>query len=376
MVRGKLKLGQKLLVLFLALAVLSTGIASVVMLNTVAADEKEDLRQPLNLPDGSRVVPEPPSVLAATWDAGDPGDDEQYMLELVNWARLNPTDAAFEYGIDLNEGLPAQTISPDPKQPLAMNAKLLDAAWFHIHDMFTNQFFAHTGSAGDSPWDRITDAGYNYSLAGENIAWKGSTGTLDGTQTVFDLERNLFVDEGITGRGHRRNILNPNFREIGIGIGSGTFQGYNAYVVTQDFGSDQDNRPFVLGVVYQDQDGDDFYTPGEGIGGVNISSGGGSLQTTTSASGGYAIKVATPGTYTLTAFGSGINLSKGFTINDKNVKVDFIKGEDGVWDPWAYDENPKDGIIQKMEAIHAIQDYFSGKISKMQAIQVVMLYFG
>ncbi|MBN2186059.1 MAG: hypothetical protein JW732_01245 [Dehalococcoidia bacterium] len=45
------------------------------------------------------------------------------------------------------------------------------------------------------------------------------------------------------------------------------------------------------------------------------------------------------------------------------------------WDPWVYDEN-EDGIIQKMEAIHAIQDYFSGKISKMQAIQVVMLYFG
>ena len=48
----------------------------------------------------------------------------------------------------------------------------------------------------------------------------------------------------------------------------------------------------------------------------------------------------------------------------------------GEWDPWAYDTNPHDGIIQKMEAIHAIQDYFSQKISKMQAIEVVMLYFG
>jgi len=46
-----------------------------------------------------------------------------------------------------------------------------------------------------------------------------------------------------------------------------------------------------------------------------------------------------------------------------------------AWDPWDYDEN-QDSIIQKMEAIHAIQDYFSGKISKMQTIQVIMLYFG
>jgi hypothetical protein len=45
------------------------------------------------------------------------------------------------------------------------------------------------------------------------------------------------------------------------------------------------------------------------------------------------------------------------------------------WDPWAYDEN-KDGEIQKMEAIRAIQDYFDGEISKAQAIEVVMLYFG
>mgnify|MGYP001098974547 CR=1 FL=1 len=45
------------------------------------------------------------------------------------------------------------------------------------------------------------------------------------------------------------------------------------------------------------------------------------------------------------------------------------------WDPWAYDED-NDGEIQKIEAIHAVQDYFDWKITKMQAIKVVMLYFG
>ena len=366
MVRRKFKLGQNLLLFVLALAVLSTGMASVVMLNTVAADEKQDLRQPLNLP-------ESPPLLVPAFYASYPTGAEQFMLELINESRLNPTEAASYYGIDLNEGPPSETISPDPKQPLAMNSKLLDAARFHTQDMFDNQFFAHAGSAGDSPWDRITDASYNYSWAGENIAWRGSTGPLDGTQTVFNLEEDLFVDEGITGRGHRLNILNPNFREAGIGIGSGTYGIYNAYMVTQDFGSDQDNLPFVLGVVYQDQNGDDFYTPGEGIGGVNISYQHG--QTTTCASGGYAIKVPTPGTYTLTAFGSGINLSKGFAISDQNVKVDFIKGEDGVWDPWDYDEDSS-STIEKSEAIQAVMDYFDSKVTKAQAIEVIMLYFG
>ena len=47
----------------------------------------------------------------------------------------------------------------------------------------------------------------------------------------------------------------------------------------------------------------------------------------------------------------------------------------GEWDPWEYDTD-SDGIVQKVEAIHAIQDYFSQKISKAQAIEVIMLYFG
>ena len=47
----------------------------------------------------------------------------------------------------------------------------------------------------------------------------------------------------------------------------------------------------------------------------------------------------------------------------------------GQWDPWQYDES-QDGIIQKMEAIHAIQDYFSQNITKARAIEVIMLYFG
>jgi len=46
----------------------------------------------------------------------------------------------------------------------------------------------------------------------------------------------------------------------------------------------------------------------------------------------------------------------------------------GEWDPWVYDEN-KDDIIQKIEAIHAIQEYFDGRITKALAIEVVQLYF-
>ena len=62
--------------------------------------------------------------------------------------------------------------------------------------------------------------------------------------------------------------------------------------------------------------------------------------------------------------------------NEVSDNVDFVPWLDSPpWDPWAYDEN-SDGDIQKTEAIHAVMDYFSLKITKAQAIEVIMLYFG
>src|SRR4051812_35771389 len=70
-----------------------------------------------------------------------PTDYEQYMLELLNRARANPAVEAARYGIDLNEGLSAGTISTVAKQPLAMNAYVVDAARGHSQWMIDNDVF-------------------------------------------------------------------------------------------------------------------------------------------------------------------------------------------------------------------------------------------
>jgi len=59
-------------------------------------------------------------------------------------------------------------------------------------------------------------------------------------------------------------------------------------------------------------------------------------------------------------------------LEARGVKVLYTPSE---WDPWVYDEN-KDGIIQRIEAIHAVQHYFAGEITKAQAIEIVSLYPG
>src|SRR5437762_2409230 len=63
-------------------------------------------------------------LLAASY----PTNAEQYLIELVNRARANPTAEAALFGISLNEGLTAGTISATAKQPLAINPYLVTGA--------------------------------------------------------------------------------------------------------------------------------------------------------------------------------------------------------------------------------------------------------
>ena len=55
-----------------------------------------------------------------------PTDQEQLFLELINRARLDPAGEAVRYGIDLNKGLAAGTITTDQKQALTFNEYLAD----------------------------------------------------------------------------------------------------------------------------------------------------------------------------------------------------------------------------------------------------------
>ena len=91
--------------------------------------------------------------------------------------------------------------------------------------MSVNNYFSHTSQNGDSPWDRMAAAGYDYNtFKGENIAKGYST-----AQSVFDGWRN--------SEGHNENMLSSNFNAIGIGYVS------NGHYWTTDFGGIVDAPP-------------------------------------------------------------------------------------------------------------------------------------
>lgn len=255
---------------------------------------------------------------------------EQYMLELINRARLDPAAEAKRAGIDLNAGLSPGTISTASKQPLAGNDALANAAAAHSQWMLDTDTFSHTGSGGSSPGARMSAAGYGFSGSwswGENIAWAGTTGTLNVLSMVNSEHSGLFKSAG-----HRTNMLNDNFREIGLGIETGNFSGYNAVMTTQDYAK-SGSLAFLTGVAYNDTDGNQFYSIGEGRGGVQFAAkllNGATTTATTASAGGYEMKLAA-GTYDVTLSGGGLTSALGMQldIGTRNIKLDLV-GTDSV----------------------------------------------
>lgn len=117
-------------------------------------------------------------------------------------------------------------------KPLCVNPILERAARAHSREMLQKQYFSHDSYDGQSFYDRLisfeyTPNGYRYWAVGENIAWgSGSYG-----RPAHIMNAWMHSPE------HRANILNGDYREVGIGVSRGTFAGYRgASIYTVDFG--------------------------------------------------------------------------------------------------------------------------------------------
>ncbi|MEU8774184.1 CAP domain-containing protein [Streptomyces sp. NPDC048606] len=137
-------------------------------------------------PAGEAPAPEAPAseAPAAEAPAADAPASEAAarILELVNQER-----AAV--------GCPALTV----------NAKLTKAAQDHSADMAANGNMSHTGSDGSDPGQRITRAGYTWRTYGENVAYGYSS-------------PEQVMQGWMNSPGHKRNILDCSYKEIGIGL--------------------------------------------------------------------------------------------------------------------------------------------------------------
>lgn len=108
---------------------------------------------------------------------------------------------------------------------LSENAILDKAALAKAHDILVNQYFAHTSPAGVGVTQLAKSVGYTYVLIGENLA-RGDF-----------ADGKALVDAWMASPEHRANILKPGYREIGIAVIKGVYQGTKEWVGVQEFGT-------------------------------------------------------------------------------------------------------------------------------------------
>lgn len=107
---------------------------------------------------------------------------------------------------------------------LKANSLLSRSAQLKAEDMLAKGYFSHNSPDGRTPWEFIESTGYGYIHAGENLA-------------VNFTEAEEVESAWMNSPGHKANILNKAFEEIGIGIAQGAYQGKNAIFVVQMFGT-------------------------------------------------------------------------------------------------------------------------------------------
>jgi len=107
---------------------------------------------------------------------------------------------------------------------LRIDPRLVAAATAKANNMFSEQYWAHYGPNGETPWQFVTSSGYEYVYAGENLA-KG----FSSSEAVHSA--------WMASQTHRENIMNANYRDIGIAVVPGELQGTAVLLVVQMFGS-------------------------------------------------------------------------------------------------------------------------------------------
>jgi len=107
---------------------------------------------------------------------------------------------------------------------LATNILLNQSALNKARDMLDKQYFAHDSPEGKSVGDLAGDVGYEFIAIGENLAMGNF------------LDDEALVQGWMDSPGHRANILNNRYRELGVAVVRGVYQGRSTWMAVQHFG--------------------------------------------------------------------------------------------------------------------------------------------
>ncbi|MEK7536333.1 MAG: CAP domain-containing protein [Patescibacteria group bacterium] len=148
----------------------------------------------------------------------------QIVLNLL--PKLNPSILGYASNISPSEvvRLTNEKRAAAGLSALSLNQELSAAAYTKGQDMIAKDYWAHIAPDGTEPWKFFKDFGYKYRYAGENLARDFSNA-------------NDAVNAWMNSPAHRENMLNPKYKEIGIGVVEGDLAGVDTTIVVQFFGA-------------------------------------------------------------------------------------------------------------------------------------------
>ena len=151
---------------------------------------------------------------------------QRELIVYTNFVRVDPTHWSSEYPCNINEFTSSEK---EPKDPMLYHAGLTEIAQLHSEEMNRYDFLAHESRDGTDFGDRVWPY-YEGTTIGENVAM----GYSNNWDVVFD--------GWMCSSGHRSNIMEAEFEDIGTGI--------DGLYYTQDFGggADQEHQPIAMGI--------------------------------------------------------------------------------------------------------------------------------
>ncbi len=178
----------------------------------------------------------------------------------TNWIKSEQNWSAFFEKVNLPQSLPGPLLGPldlapseltrdgvisetnrqrelNGQLPLRMNEKLNLAAKAKLDDMFRQQYFDHVSPDDKNPADVISAAGYEFLVVGENLALGNYKNDI------------ILVEAWMNSPGHRANIVDAKFNEIGVAVGKGMYEGKEVWMAVQEFGAPLSNCPTPEGVL-------------------------------------------------------------------------------------------------------------------------------
>jgi uncharacterized protein YkwD len=129
--------------------------------------------------------------------------------------------------------------------PLKENSKLDISAQMKLNDMFKQQYFEHVSPDKVGVSDLGDRVDYEYIIIGENLA----LGNFKNASALLDA--------WMASPGHRENILNNRYSEIGAAVGQGVYNGQTTWMAVQHFGLPRSACPaideVIKGIITLDQ---------------------------------------------------------------------------------------------------------------------------